>query len=106
MSTARPRRSTTSPSRCGREPAGSGNCWPTPRRPCRPEPRALRLLLQHEVVAGLDPRLRRRAAVRSGSGLALLEPDDQFLLGAEDDVAVQVLRALLEEVGDQRLVAG
>ena len=73
--------------------------------PC-PRPGRSATGLEHEVVAGLEPRLGRRAAVRRRPRLALLEPDDELLLGAEDDVAVQVLRALLEQVGDQRLVAG
>ena len=46
-----------------------------------------------------------RAAVGRRAGLAVLERDDELLLGAEHDVAVEVLGALLEQVGDQRLVA-
>ena len=41
-----------------------------------------------------------------GPGLVVLVADDELLLGAEDDVAVEVLRALLEQVGDQRPEAG
>ena len=38
--------------------------------------------------------------------LVVLVADDQLLLGAEHDVAVEVLRTLLEQVGDQRPEAG
>src|SRR3954463_10380513 len=62
--------------------------------------------LEHEVVPRLEPGLGARAAVGRGAGLAGLVLHHELLLDAEDHVAVQVVRALLEQVGDQRLVAG
>src|SRR3954447_8813635 len=62
--------------------------------------------LEHEVVARLEPRLGALTAVRRGPGLPPLEGHDQLLLGPEDDVAVEVLRTLLEQVRDQGLVPG
>ena len=46
-----------------------------------------------------------RPAVRRRPRLAPLVVDDELLLDAEHDVAVEVVGALLEQVGDQRLVA-
>ena len=100
------RRSTTWPSRSGPGSRAAGGYWRTRRRPCRAEPAPQACALQHEVVARLEPGLVDRAAVGRLARLPLLEPDDELLLGAEDDVAVEVVGALLEQVGDQRLVAG
>ena len=62
--------------------------------------------LEDEVVGRLRPRAPSLVPPSGvGPGLVVLVADDQLLLGAEDDVAVEVLRALLEQVGDQRPVA-
>jgi len=57
-----------------------------------------------------EARLRAKYSSREDGSycvrtVAPLERDDELLLRAEHDVAVQVLRALLEQVRDERLVA-